>query len=87
MEHLTIEQLKEKNPRQGVLGKHVWVYDVKKEIFIAAIIDGVFRVGGGTELAAIWAPFQFDKPKGAILPFFLERDYGATWLAFETLPT
>jgi len=21
-----------------------------------------------------------------IRPFFLERDYGATWLAFETLP-
>ena len=86
MEPLTIEQLKNFPKREGVIGKHIWVYDLAKKLYIAAIVDTLYKTEGGIEIAAVWSAFQSDKQREMIRPFFLERDYGVTWLAFETLP-
>lgn len=85
-EALTLEQLKKYTSREGVIGRHVWVYDIEWKIFIAAIIDTLYLVEGGTAIAAVWSAFQFDKQREMIRPFYQERDYGVTWIAFDELP-
>lgn len=77
---MTKEELQEIADKDDSLGSHIWVKDLRHNQLIAAITD-ITNEG----VVAVYCANQKSQSVDG-LGYFIEKDYGVTWLAYATEP-